>query len=60
MRVFPREDSAGNVTTFEIANWKLSRRRAGKIVERLPGVIMMVRPNWPFRLGKAMFFVGSS
>ena len=56
MRVFPLKDESGNVTAFEVPNWKLSRRRAGKIVDRVPGVSMEIRPKWPFSSGRTAVF----
>jgi hypothetical protein len=56
MRIFPLKDESGDVKAFEVPNWKLSRRRAANIVDRVPGVGMELRPKWPFPFGRTAVF----
>ena len=56
MKVFPLTDDQGNVTAFEVPNWKLSRGRAVKIIDRVPGASIELRPKWPFPFGREDVF----
>jgi len=45
MKIFENRDENGNLCSFEVPNWKLSRRRVVRIVAKIPGVVVIRRPK---------------
>ena len=46
MKTYPLLNEEGKLYAFEVGNLMLSRRRATKIVEEIPGSTVIRRPKW--------------
>lgn len=56
MKVYPYFDNAGNLISFEVPNWKVSRNRAVRIVAGVNGVEIIRGPKKLFSwLSEAVF-----
>jgi hypothetical protein len=45
MKIYPVQDEENNLHAFEIANWKVSRARATKIVKAISGASIIRKPK---------------